>query len=64
VSRKKCPVCKGKGYKPAGFYDGDGDPEGDPVTCRSCGGTGHVDNVEEAAVGARDPHDLTYDGEA
>jgi len=31
----KCPVCRGKGMIPGGFYDG-------ARKCRACGGTGII----------------------
>lgn len=42
----KCPVCKGKGIVPDGFYRSFGDTiisiNGTPEQCKSCKGTGVV----------------------
>ena len=40
-----CPVCKGVGTVPQGFYEGALYPDGTNTareTCRTCGGTGVI----------------------
>jgi len=39
MSTCKCPVCEGRGTVPATFYEPTG-TAANPVTCRSCGGSG------------------------
>ena len=38
----KCPVCKGRGQMPAGFYEVGGIDGAKRVACRSCAGNGLV----------------------
>jgi phage/plasmid primase-like uncharacterized protein len=61
VTRQPCPVCGGKGYVPAGFYDPERPGQG-TETCRSCGGRQSVPVEEARATEAVNPLDLTYDG--
>lgn len=55
MSVEICPVCRGKGLVPVGFYTAVGTPyysstNTSPETCRSCGGKGYIETYAGDAV--------------
>jgi hypothetical protein len=62
MTAELCPVCKGRGQVPAGFYQGFGSlkqrcisPGLLPDVCRGCGGTGVVFDYRPRPLGDPPP---------
>jgi hypothetical protein len=56
MTAELCPVCKGRGQVPVGFYEGwDTAGAGLTTTCRGCGGTGVVFDYRPRSIGNPPP---------